>query len=154
MKRLILTLIALALVCVSRGYCQTLETVAVPDSLVAAGEYNVFDHLSDSVTIHQSPAVAEAMSRHIQENARRTSLGIADQTYSIRIFSDNSQNARGQWDAVAGRFKDHFPGVPVSKTFEAPFFKVTVGDYSTKADANAALKRFQTEFPSAFIVRN
>jgi len=115
---------------------------------------SVFETLPGSVTIHQSEAVKNAMDKHVQRNARLTALGLADQSFSIRIFSDNGQNARSQWDSVAESFKNRFPGVPVAKTFDEPFFKVTVGNYMTKAEANAALKRIQPEYPTAFIVRN
>ena len=129
------------------------QEILVSDSL-AVENYDVFSRLSDSVTVHQSPEVAAALNNHIRRNARLAFLGLEGQTFSIRIFSDNSQGARAEWDAIATSFQNRFPGVSVSKTFEAPFFKVTVGNYQSKADANAALKRIQPEYPSAFIVRN
>lgn len=125
-----------------------------PVDSLSIENYDVFKLLSDSVTVHQTPEVSAALNSHIRRNAHIASLGLEGQTYSIRIFSDNSQGARGAWDAIAAGFQARFPGVPVSKTFEAPFFKVTVGNYQTKADANAALRRIQPEYPSAFIVRN
>lgn len=149
MKRMIASIL---LVSLSLASLRAQETVPL-DSL-AIENYDVFTCLSDSVTVHQSPEVASALNSHIRRNARLVFLGLEGQTFGIRIFSDNSQGARGAWDAIATSFQSRFPGVPVSKTFEAPFFKVTVGNYSTKADANAALKRIQPEYPSAFIVRN
>lgn len=149
MRRL---LIALLFAFIPLAVLKAQETVVL-DSL-AVENYDVFFRLSDSVTVHQSPEVAEALNSHVRRNARLAFLGLEGQTFSIRIFSDNSQGARAEWDAIATNFQDRFPGVSVSKTFETPFFKVTVGNYQTKADANAALKRIQPEYPSAFIVRN
>ena len=147
MKRLILILAALALCTAALAQTQKEEVPAEPS-------YDVFQSLSQYVTVHQSPEVNAAMAAHIERNERRTASGLTDQTYSIRIFFDSGQSARSESEAAAARFRNLHPGVPVSRTYTNPFFKVTVGNYSSKADANAALKGIQQEFPTAFIVRN
>ena len=114
----------------------------------------VLDNLSEFVTVHQSPAMDAALEAHVERNARRTAAGMSNQTYRIRIFFDSGQNARAASEAAAARFRTLHPGVPVSRTYNDPFFKVTVGNYTTKADATNALKSLQQEFPTAFIVRN
>lgn len=116
--------------------------------------YDVFSVLSDNLQVNQSPEVCEAVNAHIERNERRAASGLAGQTFRIRIFFDSGQNARAASEAAAARFRSMHPGVPVSRTFTDPFFKVTVGNYSSKADAAAALKYIQQEFPAAFIVRN
>ncbi len=116
--------------------------------------YDVFEQLSENLTINQPEAVTSALMAHVARNARRTAAGLARQTFRIRIFFDSGQNARGASEAAAARFRSTHPGVPVSRTFTDPFFKVTVGNYATKADAANALKSIQQEFPTAFIVRN
>ena len=116
--------------------------------------YDVFNNLSESLTINQSPEIKSAMSAHVDRNARRTASGLADQTFRIRIFFDSGQSARAASEAAASRFRSLHPGVPVTRSFTDPFFKVTVGNYQTRADAANALKSIQQEFPTAFIVRN
>ena len=147
MKRLILILAAFALCTAALAQTQTEETAERPG-------YDVFENLSEYVTVHQSAEINAAMAAHIERNERRTAAGIADQTYSIRIYFDSGQNARSGSEAAAARFRSLHPGVPVSRTYSNPFFKVTVGNYASKADATAALKGIQQEFPTAFIVRN
>ena len=147
MKRLILIFAALALCTAALAQTQQEGTPAEP-------AYDVFESLSQYVTVHQSPEVSAAMAAHIERNERRAASGLADQTYSIRIFFDSGQSARSESEAAAARFRNLHPGVPVSRTYTNPFFKVTVGNYASKADATAALKGIQQEFPTAFIVRN
>ena len=147
MKRLIMIFAALCACTVALAQTQVDEPAAEP-------AYDVFENLSEFVTVHQSPEVSAAMAAHIERNARRTASGLGDQTYSIRIYFDSGQNARSGSEAAAARFRNSHPGVPVSRTYSNPFFKVTVGNYATKADAAAALKGIQQEFPTAFIVRN
>ena len=116
--------------------------------------YDVFSKLSENLTVNQSPEIKAAMSSHIDRNARLAASGQADQTFRIRIFFDSGQSARAASEAAAARFRNLHPGVPVTRSFSDPFFKVTVGNYATKADAANALKNIQSEFPTAFIVRN
>ena len=144
MKRICLILTALFL-------ALGLRAQEVPDSTAV---YDVFDSLSVNVVVHQSPELHSAMTAHVDRNARRMASGLAGQTYRIRIFFDSGQNARSDSEAAAAKFRKLHPGVPVSRTFTDPFFKVTVGNYSSKAEAAVALKSIQQEFPAAFIVRN
>ena len=144
MKRICLIITALFL-------ALGLRAQEVPDSTAV---YDVFDSLSVNVVVRQSPEIHSAMTAHVDRNARRMASGLAGQTYRIRIFFDSGQNARSDSEAAAAKFRKFHPGVPVSRTFTDPFFKVTVGNYSSKAEAAAALKSLQNEFPAAFIVRN
>ncbi len=116
--------------------------------------YDVFENFSENLSVIQSEEVHAAMTAHVDRNARRTAAGLTGQNYRIRIFFDSGQNARGASEATAARFRSLHPGVEVTRSFTNPFFKVTVGNYSSKADAANALRSIQQEFPSAFIVRN
>lgn len=144
MKRLFLILIAISACC-------TLLAQEAKDTTAA---YDIFSRLSGNLTVRESPEVRSAMAAHIERNEKRMASGQAGQTFSIRIFFDSGQNARAGSEAAAARFRNLHPGVAVSRTFSNPFFKVTVGNYATKADAANALKSIQQEFPAAFIVRN
>ncbi|MBR5042916.1 MAG: SPOR domain-containing protein [Bacteroidales bacterium] len=145
MKRILLIVITPLLLSLGLRAQEAKDSTAV---------YDVFDQLSQSITVNQSPEIHSAMSAHVDKNARKAASGQADQTFRIRIFFDSGQNARAASEAAAARFRSLHPGVAVTRSFSNPFFKVTVGNYSTKADAANALKSIQQEFPTAFIVRN
>ena len=145
MKRILVIFTALAL-CIAAHAQQD-----QPEQQV---RYNALDQLSEYVTVNQSEEMAAALSSHVERNERRTAAGVSDQTFRIRIYFDSGQNARSESEAAAARFRNLHPGVPVSRSYTNPFFKVTVGNYATKADAANALKTIVQEFPTAFIVRN
>lgn len=109
---------------------------------------NIFAVLPDGVTVMQTEAVRAAVAGRIAENDLSEFNG-----FRIRIFSDNSQNARNASSSVLYRFKMRFPQMSAYRTFDNPNFKVTVGDFRTRSEALSALKAIQPEFPSAFIVR-
>lgn len=146
MKRILTIFAALALCLAARAQQQEQDPEAV--------KYNALDQLSEYVTVNQSDEVAAALNAHVERNEKRAAAGLTDQTYRIRIYFDSGQNARSESEAAAARFRNLHPGVPVSRSYTNPFFKVTVGNYATKADAANALKTIQQEFPTAFIVRN
>lgn len=125
------------------------------EPLDTAAVHDIFSEMPEGVTIEQSDAVKAAMNTYTNRNRRRAQAGYTtQQAYRIRIFFDNGQNARAASAAAADRFRERHPGVSVHRSFTSPFFKVTVGNYSTKTEAQNALKSIQRDFPSAFIVRD
>ena len=129
------------------------RTVPAVDSvLFGADIFNIMPNKSNGgsadVTIHQSQMVEESMRSHIASNKKRPMTG-----FRIRIFFDNSQTARTRSAAVLASFKSAFQGIPAYRSYANPYFKVTVGDYRTKAEAMANLSKIKAAFPTAFIVK-
>lgn len=151
MKRILFAIFLPLCLSLSLSAQEVKGTQAAKDSTAV---YDVFNNLSENLKVNQSPEIKAAMAAHVERNARRAASGLTDQTFRIRIFFDSGQNARAASEAAAARFRSLHPGVSVTRSFTNPFFKVTVGNYATKADAANALKSIQQEFPTAFIVRN
>lgn len=103
---------------------------------------------SATVTVHQSQAISSALSRHIANGPKRTLSG-----YRVRIYFDNAQNARGASEQAMGRFVASNPGIPAYRSYQNPFFKVTVGDFRTRSEAVELLENIKGSFPSAFVVK-
>ena len=100
------------------------------------------------VVIRQSQMVEESMRTHVIDNRTRPITG-----YRIRIFFDNSQNARKNSASTLDEFLSSFRGIPAYRSYANPYFKVTVGDFRTKSEAMELLARIRGEFPSAFVVK-
>ena len=101
-----------------------------------------------SVSLHQSKVVEESMRNHVVANKVRALNG-----YRIRIFFDNSQNARQNSGGAYGTFLKIFKGIPAYRSYVNPYFKVSVGDFRTKAEAMEKLIHIKKVFPAAFIVK-
>ena len=121
---------------------------AVDVKLKGRSIFDVLDKQSDNISITQDASIKSGMNSHIIKNAKKKMSG-----YRVRIFFDNKQDSRGASEAVAGRFRALYPGYNVYRSFANPFFKVTVGDFRTKSEANVALRVIVNDFPSAFVVR-
>lgn len=153
MKRLLLYMIFLAAFAAAPLHAQNAEETTSADSLVyvpaaSLDESLVGTNVFNSVTVHQSQSIANAMSAKIERNKSRKIAG-----YRVRIFFDNKQNARSASEAAMGRFKAAYPGHGAYRSFASPYFKVTVGDFRTKSEAMQMMRRLKADFPSAFVVK-
>ena len=103
------------------------QAAALDSTLLGRSVFNIISSGKSGegeVKIHQSQAISTAMQSHISGNRDRKLPG-----FRVRIFFDNSQNARSMSETTVKRFSSSHPGVPVYRTYQNPFFKVVVGDY-------------------------
>lgn len=100
------------------------------------------------VVIHQSSAIKNAINSHISANKERKIQG-----YRVRIYFDNSKNARNQSDYIAHSFAAAHPEHKVYRSHVSPYFKVTVGDFRTKTEAQIFAQSISGQYPSVFLVK-
>ena len=98
--------------------------------------------------VHLSDSLTKAMTGQVDRNRGRAAQG-----YRIRIYFDNSQNARTVSEQIVDTFKVHHPDVPVFRIYDNPYFKVTVGEFRTKSDAMRFLEAIRPEYPTVFLVK-
>lgn len=121
--------------------------VTIPGRLNAQS-YN-FPYRKGEITVHQSPKMNEAMEYHIRQNKHKKNYG-----YRIRIFFDNRQSARNNSETVLTKFTELFPDIPAYRTYNNPYFSVSVGDFKNKSEAIRALELIKPEFPNALVLRD
>ncbi len=109
----------------------------------------IYEILPPGVTLHQSEALRDALQAHIDDNASKQFNG-----YRIRIYLNSVQTAREESRTALRRFQEAFPEIPAYLTYSSPNFRVMVGNFRTRTDAELALKRISELFPSATIVRD
>lgn len=113
----------------------------VDSSLVGKDMFSV-------VEVRQSDAVRSAFENYKEGNRERKITG-----YRVRIFFDNSQEARIRSEAVAREFAAEHPDVKVYRSHINPYFKVTVGDFRSRIEAMAFAKTISDKYPSVFLVK-
>ena len=72
--------------------------------------------------------------------------------YRVRIFFDNGQHARAQANEIIERFKESFPEIPVTMSYENPYFKVTAGNCLSSEEAIILWGRVKSMFDKAFVI--
>lgn len=142
---------------VASGYQQVDSLVykpvaAVDSSLVGKSIFSVLPSKSHGSTtevkVHQSQAIVNAFNQKLETNKKRLISG-----YRVRIFSDSKQTARTESEAIVAKFTSTHPGVAAYRSYQNPFFKVTVGDFRTKSEAMQLLQLIKYEYPTAFVVK-
>jgi len=100
------------------------------------------------VKVRQTRSVENAMASHIASNESRALTG-----YRVRIYFDNKQNSRSASESALARFESEHHDIAAYRSFENPYFRVTVGDFRTKSEAMKFLQEIKGEYPSAVLVK-
>jgi len=98
--------------------------------------------------IVRDPRVDMLVSKHVQANqAVRTMDG-----FRIQIFSDSGNNSKNKAQAAQEEFQGKFQGPAVYLSFKSPNYRVRVGDFRTRLDAQRFLNEISADYPNAFII--
>ena len=110
---------------------------------------SIFNTLPSGVTVRQSAAVRSSMYEQTLRNADKLFAG-----FRIRIYNESVQGARSLSGQAESRFRALYPSIEAYRSYDAPYFKVVVGDWRTRTDAEKALRLIKAEFPDAVIVKD
>jgi len=94
-----------------------------------------------TVTINQDREIEELL--EIKKSIETTS-----NRYKIQIYSGLSRSAA---ELARSEFNENYSDWPTSIEFETPNFKIWVGDFRNRLDADRALIRIKKTFINAFI---
>lgn len=102
------------------------------------------------IKIVQDDKVDLLVSKHIQINQDRKGID----GYRIQIFFDSGANSKTRAQSIFESFKARNPETGAYLTFKAPNYKVRVGDFRTKLDAQRYLNSIIGEYPNAWIIED
>jgi hypothetical protein len=72
--------------------------------------------------------------------------------YRIQIFFDSGTGSKSKAYSQKSKFLSLFPDLSADIVYEEPNYKVRVGDFRTRMEAQGFLNEIKAEFESAFIV--
>jgi hypothetical protein len=72
--------------------------------------------------------------------------------YRIQIFFDSGNSSKQAAMSAKRTFETRFPDVETYISFEEPNYKIRVGNFRTKLDAEGCLKKIASMYPNAFVV--
>ncbi len=103
------------------------------------------NNLTAQVTVKQDKKFEELLNEKRKIN---TSITTTDK-YKIQIFYGDSQNAR----RVLNEFKRSFPQLDGTILFSSPNYKVQVGNFKTKIEADRNRLEIVKKYPDALVVK-
>jgi len=74
--------------------------------------------------------------------------------WRVQIFFDSGNNSKSRAFSKKGLFMAKFPDVGSYMTFQSPNYKIRVGDFRTRMDAEGFKQQILGDFPDAFVVKD
>lgn len=110
----------------------------------------------DNITIIQDPSIDTILARHIEINEAllRNNDNYALDGFRIQIFEESGNRSSTHARQVMAEFSEKYPDIPVYLTWQAPNFKVRVGDFSTRMQAEGFLNKIKRDYPIAWVIRD
>lgn len=105
---------------------------------------------NQKVTLIQDARLEALIEKEIRINEKNQKI----KGYRIQIFSGSGTDSRNLALATQADFLQKFEGLPSYLVFQAPNFKIRVGDFRTKIEAEQALADIKQYFGNGFIVKD
>lgn len=99
--------------------------------------------------IERSRMVDSLLLRHMDSRLKHK-----DEGYRILIFSQSGNHSKNAAIEAKANFEYIYPGYKAYISFEEPYFKVKVGNFHHRYDADIFLRTLKPDYPYAFIVKD
>lgn len=99
-----------------------------------------------TLTVNEDPKIASLLK--IQKGLEKENQ--LSLNFTIQLFYGELNRAQDILRRYKANFNEDWPG---SIEYETPNYKVWAGNFSSRIEAERALKQIQKEFPSAFILK-
>ena len=109
-----------------------------PDSTAVQSRLPVFDELAPEVEVHQSESVNQLLLSRCTGVERKYET--VKNGYRIQVYSNNDpKTAAKESSDVAEKVRNLNLGIDIYRTYNAPFWRVRLGNFRTQEDANEVL---------------
>lgn len=100
------------------------------------------------LNLNQDPRLNKMISWHIEKNKKFDGI----EGYRVEIYFSSNVNAKENALRKKVEFLSQYPDNTVHIKYDAPNFRVRVGDFRTKNEALKLYKEIKSKYPVAFIV--
>jgi hypothetical protein len=85
---------------------------------------------------------------------RQRDIHAADSTidgFRIQIFMESGNDAVEMATVTMEEFKEKYPDIPIYLVFGQPYYRLRVGDFRTRLEAEKAFQKLSREYKKAFV---
>jgi predicted ATP-dependent Lon-type protease len=100
--------------------------------------------------ITQDARINTLVDKHISFNENRESIS----GFRVQIFFDSGNNSKNRAITAMDEFKAKYSKVSAYLMFQEPNYKIRVGDFRNRMDAQRFLHKITDEYSNAFIVKD
>ena len=117
--------------------------------LIVGGAIKAQENTDGKLQVYQDYRVDTLISKYIQINEVHPVI----EGWRIDIFFEAGNYSKNlAMEAKAG-FVEQYPEIPSYLIFQQPYYKVRVGDFRTKMEAEKFLHKIEFNYPQAFVVK-
>ncbi len=98
--------------------------------------------------ISQSPEIEELLGIHLDMNKRAGGID----GFRIQLYLGSNNNAKKEASDVKAKVLSLFQDENIYVMYEAPFWRVQVGDFRSKSESLELYRKLKKEFPSCYPV--
>jgi hypothetical protein len=98
--------------------------------------------------VNRDPRIDRLIEKHRQYNQANPGVD----GFRVQIFFDSGNNSKKAAQTAREKFMEAHPDVVAYLTFKAPYYRVRIGDFRTKLEAEGFLFQLATAYPNAFTV--
>lgn len=102
-----------------------------------------------NITVIEADGISSLVEKHVYLNEKQKIIG-----WRIQIFFDSGNNSKSKAYSKKGVFMAMYPDMSVYLMFQSPYYKVRVGDFRTRMDAEGFKQKLLGTFPDAFVVKD
>ena len=102
------------------------------------------------VTLYGDKGVESLVAKHISFNENVKGFP----GYRIQIYFESGNYSKNKAYGEKGKFLSRFPDVSAYVIFQEPYYKVRVGNFRNKLEAEAFKQRIKEQWPEAYIIKD
>lgn len=131
-------------------------TTSAQDSNIATSTDDIFSSIQNStyggtISLYQDPMLHVLVDKYARINKKQGLKG-----YRIQVYSGSGVSARTEANKVRSKLLTQFPEFDprvIYFDYQAPYFKVVIGDYRTKNEAFEVYHGIKRKFLGSYIVK-
>ncbi len=102
------------------------------------------------VSLVQEPRIEAWVGKHIEINQKAKGFP----GYRVQVYFGSGSDAKSIANKIRTDLNNQYPDLGSYLLYEAPYFKVRVGDFRNRNEAYKSFKIVQATYPGAFIVED
>ena len=114
------------------------------------GQQSYYDIVNSNPSIQRDVRLDSLVMRHRRINQQKNGF----EGYRVQLFSGTGTEVRLQANNLRAEFMVLNPDIPAYLIYQAPNFKVRVGDFRTELEAIHMQRELSYQFPGGFVARD
>ena len=111
-------------------------------------EENTQPKILQELQVNQDARLDKMLNWHIEKNIKKDGMD----GYRVEIFFTSALDGLSQAKSKKVEFLSQYPDYEIHIKYDAPNFRVRIGDFRTKNEALKLHKKIEKDYPMAFIV--